>query len=212
MPRVVIFANGQIPHFELASQLLRPDDFLLAADGGARHIMSLGLMPNLVIGDMDSLTEDDLYELGNNDVKTLQYPEDKDETDLELALLYAAELQPTSILIVAALGDRLDQTIGNISLLTDIQFSTLDIRLDDGVDEVFFCRNQVEVKGRSGDVVSLIPWGGDVAGVTTNGLQWPLLGETLFSYKTRGVSNQMISDAASIKIQSGLLLVTHHRS
>jgi thiamine pyrophosphokinase len=212
MARVVIFANGHLPNSETIRKILLEDDFLIGADAGARLIMSLGLMPDFVIGDLDSLTADDLYELGSADVRVDQYPEDKDETDLELAIQYALRLQPSSIIIIAALGGRMDQTLGNISLLTDSLISNVDTRLDDGLEELFFCRDRAQVKGRSGDIVSLIPWNGDVSGIITSGLKWTLWSETLFSYKTRGISNEMIDDTATIQIKSGLLLIVHRRA
>jgi len=212
MPRIVIFANGLMPDLESIRSLLREDDFLIGADGGARHIMALGLMPHFVIGDLDSLTEDDMYELGSADVRVDQYPANKDETDLELAIQYALQLDFSSIVVVAALGGRMDQTLGNISLLTDLVMSNVDIRFDDGVEELFFCRNQAQVKGNIGDIISLVPWNGDVSGVRTTGLKWPLRGETLFSYKTRGISNEMMNDTATIQIKSGLLLIVHRRA
>lgn len=212
MPRVVIFANGLLPNLETVRNILRPDDFLIGADGGARLIMALGLLPNFVIGDLDSLTEDDLYDLGSADVRVDQYPANKDETDLELAIQYALQLSPSSIIIVAALGGRMDQTLGNISLLTDLLMSNIDIRLDDGVEEIFFCRDQAQVHGKSTDIVSLIPWNGDVSGIVTTGLKWPLRSETLFSYKTRGLSNEMINETVTVQIKSGLLLIVHRRA
>jgi thiamine pyrophosphokinase len=212
MSRIVIFANGLMPGLEPVRDLLRKDDFLIGVDGGARYIMALGLMPNFVIGDLDSLTEDELYELGSADVRVDQYPANKDETDLELAIQYALQLNFSSIIVVAALGGRTDQTIGNISLLTDLIVSNVDIRFDDGVEELFFCQNQSQVQGRIGDVVSLIPWNGDVSGVVTTGLKWTLRSETLFSYKTRGISNEMIDETAAIQIKSGLLLIVHRRA
>ncbi|MBI5352916.1 MAG: thiamine diphosphokinase [Chloroflexi bacterium] len=211
MPRMVIFANGLIPSLDSVRSLLRPDDFLIGADGGARHIMGLGLMPHLVIGDLDSLTEDELYELSSADVKIEQYPEDKNETDLELAIEYALEQRASSIIIVAALGGRMDQSFGNIALLSDPLISRTDIRLDDGAEEISFCRGQAQVNGRSGDIVSLIPWGGDVSGVTTTGLKWTLISEILYSHKTRGISNEMTGDTATVQIKSGSLLIVHRR-
>jgi thiamine pyrophosphokinase len=189
MPRIILFANGIIPSLESARSLLLPDDFLLGVDAGTHHIFALDLQPHLVIGDLDSLDEDELYELGRADIPIQQYPSDKNETDLELALEYAIEAGYSEIIIIAALGDRLDQTLGNLSLLTDTRLSPLDVRINDGVEEVFFCRKRAEVKGRSGDIVSLIPWGGEVTGVVTQNLKWPLYGEILYSSKTRGISN-----------------------
>ena len=212
MPRVVIFANGQLPDLEAARALLRANDYIVAADGGANHLMEMGILPEIVIGDLDSVDEDTLFELTNAEVKIEQYPEDKDETDIELALRYAVDLRPSAILIVGALGGRLDQTLTNLSLLTDPTLPGIDICLDDGVEQVFFCRKQADVHGRSGDIVSLIPWHATVEGVTTEGLQWPLYSETLYPDKSRGVSNVMLTDEASIHIRSGLLLIVRRRS
>ena len=175
MPRVVIFANGKFPDLEAARALLQADDYLIAADGGVNHLLKMGILPEIVIGDLDSIDEDTLLQLTSAEVNIEQYSEDKNETDIELALRYAIELQPTSILIVGALGGRLDQTLANLSILTDPTLSGTDIRLDDGVEEAFFCRaaaakgGQAEVRGRSGDTVSLIPWHGPVEGVATRG-------------------------------------------
>lgn len=217
MPRIVIFANGELPDLEAARELLQADDYLIAADGGANHLLKMGILPEIVIGDLDSIDEGTLFDLTSAEVEIKQYSEDKDETDIELTLRYAVELQPSAILIVGALGGRLDQTLANLSILNDPSLPAIDIRIDDGVEQAFFCRafvakgGQAEVRGRSGDIVSLIPWHDPVEGVVTDGLRWPLYGETLFSSKSRGISNVMLNGTASIRIQSGLLLIVHRR-
>lgn len=210
--RIVIFANGDLPDLEKARAILNSDDFIVAADGGTRHALALGCTPNVVIGDLDSITKGTQHKMEQDGVEIIQFSRNKNETDLELAIKHALHLNPAQIIIVAALGNRLDQTLGNISLMNDPQLSGFDIRLEDGVEEVFFCRNQAEVQGGSGDIVSLIPWQGDVTGVVTSGLKWPLHGETLYSNKTRGVSNEMTDETASIQVKSGLLLVMHARA
>jgi thiamine pyrophosphokinase len=218
MPRAVIIANGQLPNLGAARSLLQVDDNLIAADGGANHLKKMGVLPEVVIGDLDSVGKDTLFELTSAGVKIEQYSEDKDETDFELALRYAIESRPSAILIIGALGGRLDQTLANLSILTDPSLPAIDIRLDDGVEEAFFCRataangGQAEVRGRGGDTVSLIPWQAPVEGVTTEGLQWPLYGETLYPDKSRGISNAMVADMAFVRIDSGLLLIVHRRS
>ncbi|MBI5932939.1 MAG: thiamine diphosphokinase [Chloroflexi bacterium] len=210
MPRCIIFANGTLPDLDSARRLIRPDDFLLAADGGTRHILDLGRTPSIIIGDLDSATFD-LRPLTESGTKIIQHPRDKDETDLELALDYALKNGYREIVIVAALGNRLDQMLANIALLTDPRLATFDLRLADGVEQAFFCRARSEVEGRRGDVVSLIPWGGEVRGVSTEGLRWPLSDETLYPHKTRGISNEMTGNVAHIQIASGLLLIVHRR-
>jgi thiamine pyrophosphokinase len=211
MQRIIIFANGDLPNLNKTRELLRFDDFIICADGGTRHALALDLTPSLVIGDMDSIQQDQWQALEKAGVPIELFPRDKNETDLELAINRAIEYEPQQIVIVAALGGRLDQTLGNIALLTSLQLVTFDVRLDDGVEEMFFCRNQVRVDGRSGDIVSLIPWGNPVHGVQTQGLKWPLNNETLHPDKTRGISNEMLGETASIRISSGNLFVIHTR-
>jgi len=219
MPRCIIFANGILPDLAAARRLIRPDDLILAADGGTRHALDLGLTPSIVIGDLDSISDEERRKMKEDGVRLIQHPRDKNETDLELALDYAIQNGQRKIVIVAALGGRLDQTLGNLALLTDPRHKpalsevegSLDTRLDDGVEQAFFCRDRSEVEGRRGDLVSLIPWGGEVRGVRTQGLRWQLSDEVLLPHKTRGISNEMTGEVANIQIQSGLLLIVHRR-
>ena len=210
--RIIIFANGELPELDKARSLLQSDDYIICADGGTRHAMALGARPNLVIGDLDSAEQTALQKYRNEGVTVESYSRDKNETDLELAIDHAVEMNPKQILVMAALGGRLDQTLANIALLTNAKLSTFDVRLDDSVEEIFLCRDQVQVQGRTGDLVSLIPWQGAASGVQTKNLKWVLAQETLYPDKTRGISNEMIGDTASISISSGLLLVVHRRT
>ncbi|MDP3184389.1 MAG: thiamine diphosphokinase [Anaerolineales bacterium] len=218
--RAVIFVNGHLPDLEPARRLIHPGDTLIAADGGTRYILALGLLPSVVIGDLDSLTTDDKQRLEESGIEIRQYPRDKDDTDLALALHYAVEAGHREILVVAALGGRLDQSLGNLALLTDPSLAEIDVRLDDGVEEAFFVRGRCEasprgasreVRGRAGDILSLLPWGGPAEGVKTEGLRWPLPGESLYPHRTRGISNEMLGESAIVSLESGLLLCIHRR-
>jgi thiamine pyrophosphokinase len=209
--RIIILANGELPDMNKAWSFIQSGDYIICADGGTRHALALDIQPDLIIGDMDSAEQGAVRKFKEAGVSVESYPQDKNETDLELAINRAIELNPKQIIIVAALGGRLDQTLANITLLSDPRLSKLDIRLDDGVEEVYLCRDHVEVRGRSGDIVSLIPWQGTVSEVQTSALKWPLRKETLYSDKTRGVSNEMTGDSASVSIGSGLLLIVHRR-
>ncbi len=211
LQRIIILANGKLPNPDKARALLHTDDFILCADGGLRHASALDLEPHLLLGDLDSANSASLQTLQARGIPIERHPRDKDQTDLELALHKAISLAPQEIVILAALGGRLDQTLANIALLSDPRLAPFNVRLDDGVEEVFFCRGRSQVQGRSGDLVSLIPWGREVIGVRTEHLKWSLNGETLHPEKTRGISNEMTGDSAEITIQSGLLLVVHRR-
>jgi thiamine pyrophosphokinase len=209
--RALIFANGLLPDMSLARALVSSTETIIAADGGTRNALALGLTPSVVIGDLDSLTEEQRQTLTLAGTQFLAHPPDKNETDLELAVKWAAGQDYSPILVLSALGGRLDQTLGNLALLSDPALAQVDIRLEDGVEEAWFVRDSTQVSGVAGDILSLIPWGGDVDGVRTTGLRWPLIGESLFSSQTRGISNQLLADTASISITSGLLLVVHRR-
>lgn len=212
MNRILILANGELPDINKARSLIQNGDYIVCADGGTRHALELDVKPNLIIGDLDSAEPAAIQKFRNEGTSIELYPRDKNETDLELAINHAIELNPKQIVIIAALGGRLDQTLANITLLTDPRLTTFDVRLDDGVEAIFFCRDQVRVHGRSGDIVSLIPWLGTVSGIQTENLKWALNKETLFPDKTRGISNEMIREIASVSITSGLLLIVHRRS
>lgn len=212
MSRVIIFANGEIPDLKKARALLQPDDYIICADGGSRHALALNLKPDLVIGDMDSIQKSHWQRLKKSGISIELFPRDKNETDLELAVHRAIDMKREQIVIIAGLGGRLDQTLGNISLLADTRLSSSNIRLDDGVEEVILCRDQAQIQGRTADIVSLIPWQGTVTGVQTKDLKWPLTDESLYPDKTRGISNEMIGETASVSIRSGSLLIVHRRA
>ncbi len=209
--RAVIFVNGSLPDPSAVRDLLHPEDALIAADGGTRHLRTLGLQPQVVIGDLDSTPAELSARLEKQGAHLLRFPRDKEQTDLELALRYAVDQGYKKLLLVAALGGRVDQTLGNLSLLADPALAELDVRLEDGVEEVFFVRRKAHVQGHPREVVSLIPWGGPVEGVRTEGLRWELQREMLSPYKTRGISNELVGDRAAISLVSGLLLIVHRR-
>jgi thiamine pyrophosphokinase len=211
MPRAIIFVNGELPYSGMARSLIQPDDILIAADGGARRALELGVIPTVIIGDLDSLSESEVRVFSEMGVQILRHPPAKDETDFELALLHAIQSGCRPILVVAAFGGRLDQTLANIALLSAPESLQNDIRLDDGQTEAFFITSQASVYGKIGDTLSLLPWGVAVEGVSTQNLAYPLHEETLLPYRTRGISNQMLAATARISLKRGLLLCVHTR-
>jgi thiamine pyrophosphokinase len=212
--KAVIFANGELQNIESVRSLIDGEDYLIAADGGLYHILALGLFPNLVIGDLDSIEPDDIVQLEERGITVERYPVHKDETDLELAIEAALREGCRQILVMGALGGRLDMTLANISLLAMPSLSGCDVRLEDGLEEVFFIRPGGEgqtIHGETGDRVSLLAWQGHAHGIHTGGLYYPLVGETLMVERTRGISNQMVDKKAHVRLQDGLLLCIHTR-
>ena len=204
--RVVLFVNGDLPAPGQVRSLLTDDDVLIAVDGGLRHLESLGLIPNLIIGDLDSVDQAKIQAYRTQGVEVHTYPADKDETDLELALDAACDLDPETIWVVAALGKRLDQTLANIFLLTRPELADRDIHLFDGHTDVFLIRESGIIHGEIDQRVSLLPLNGPAEGIHTQGLEYPLANETLNPDKTRGISNKMMSPTATVRLRHGLLL------
>ena len=208
--QIILFANGELPDPRAILSYLSPEDFLIAVDGGLHHLVALNLTPDLILGDLDSADPEDVQRFESQGVPVRRYPIHKDETDLELALNAAVEMNPASIRIIAALGGRLDQSLGNVFVLTRPHFSNIDLRLIDGEEEVFLIRDRVTLSGKKGQRVSLLPLLGPVPGVKTTGLAFPLEHETLYPDNTRGISNRMLDSTASVSIASGLLLCIHN--
>jgi thiamine pyrophosphokinase len=207
----IIAANGEISSPGLLGPLLKKRELLIAADGGLKHIRNLGLVPDLVIGDLDSISIEESQWILQNHIEISKFPEQKNQTDLELALLEAVKRGSDSIIVIGALGGRIDQTLANIFLLLMPELLGVDVRLDDGHTELFLIRDQAEIMGEKGDSVSLLPILSSVKGIKTNGLKYSLNNETLLPEHSRGVSNELMADKAEISLKSGVLLCVHTR-
>ena len=195
----------------------------IAADGGARHAHALGIAPDEIVGDLDSIAPALLSRLRSAGTMIHAARPDKDETDLELALLRAAALGASRLIVLAALGGRLDMTLSNLLLLTHPALKDLQIELWDAWETAWLIRPpggpaatlaaiDAPLAPELGDRLSLVPLAGDALGVTTHGLQYPLHDEPLSFGLARGVSNVIMSSGAAIVIRSGVLLAVHSPS
>ncbi len=187
-------------------------DLLVAVDGGAEAIARVGLEPALLVGDMDSVTSRTRRALDERGIEVVLLPVAKDETDLEAALRLIARRGADDITVYGALGGpRLDHLLGNVQLLTAPWLTKIAVRLVDDLHEVFLVRGKTEVAGRSGELVSLLPLTDEVREVRTEGLLYPLGGETLLRSSTRSLSNEMTGPLARVMHGEGELLLVHYR-
>lgn len=210
--RVVIFGNGTLWDAEHERSLIRADDLIFCADGGARHAFELSIVPDLVIGDADSLAETPRAWLLANNVTIQSHPVEKNATDLELALQAAIESGADSVLLLAATGTRIDHTFANFSLLAAARQAGVAAQIVAGRQHCFYISNEsITIRGAPGETLSLLPWGRDAHGVTAEGVYWPLHAETLTFGENRGISNVLVASEARVSVQRGALLVVHHR-
>jgi thiamine pyrophosphokinase len=206
----VIVASA--PELDIApyQEHIRAADLLIAADGGALPLLRAGIVPHVAIGDMDSIDAAGLAELEMHRVAMQRFPREKDETDLELALLYAAATGATAIDILGALGGRWDHTLANVALLALPELRTRRVRLLADRQTLFLVRDSAMLEGQAGDTISLLPLAGDAYGVTTKGLRYPLDDATLSYERARGVSNVLLAPPGYVSLRAGLLLVVQH--
>lgn len=183
---------------------------IICADGGARHACRMGVIPDLVIGDLDSLDGELQGCLVRQGSRIMRYPRDKDETDTQLALEMAFMLTPDEILVFGAIGARLDHTLANLSLLVSAAERGIPVRLVDEWCEVFVVKGKAAIEGEPGQTVSLFPFGSDVAGVTLDGFEYPLTDAVMTVNRSCGISNRLISGTGVIAVESGSLLVIRY--
>ncbi len=223
--RALIVADGDVPsRSALYAGWPRWDrdvELIVAADGGWDKAVELGLRPALLVGDADSLPEDRFAEVAAEGVPVERSPTAKDESDAELALLAALRRGATHVTILGALGGRrFDHALANVGLLALPEPGVAQVELLDATTRVRLLRApaggaapvRLELLGATGDLVSLLPLGESAEGVTTSGLLYPLLNETLRPGPARGLSNVCIATEASVSLRVGRLLIVETRT
>ena len=202
--RALVVAGGPAPGDGVIDAL--PDvDVVIAADGGTDHARRLGLIPDVVVGDLDSVSGAGLAWVREAGIRVIEHPVDKDATDLDLALSHAAEVADEIVVIDSGAG-RIDHSTANTLLLASARFAEVSVTAltQDGVISVI--RRNRTLRGHVGDVVSLLAVAGPALGVTTTGLRWPLQDAVLEPGSTLGVSNEFVEDSAAVSISGGVVL------
>ena len=199
--RALVFANGEPAPAALVTELRALADTVIAADGGARHAIANGIIPDAVVGDLDSV-DDTLRAVipSANFHKAGRL----DTTDLEKAVAFAIERGATEVDIVAAGGGRADHALANLSVLVTNR-GKATVRMHDEFFEISLIDGRSVVEGPPGTVVSLVALGA-CTGVTTDGLRWPLSDFTL-PFGPRGIHNEIESPPAAVSVRSGDLLL-----
>jgi thiamine pyrophosphokinase len=214
--RAVIFVNGILPNPQALRHWVREGDDLIAADGGAHHAIAMGLRPRVVVGDLDSLAPELAEQLAAQGVELEKYPVAKNQTDLELAIERAICDGAQEIILLGALGGRLDQSLANVLLLAQRDWSAT-IRLVDAtqigtefiteIATVIHGGETMTLEATIGSTVSLLPLSAEVTGITYTGLLYTLNKARIALGSTRAVSNEVTSFPATVAIETGIALV-----
>lgn len=210
--RALIFSGGQIADYDAVRPYLSPADLVVAADSGARHALALGLVPDLAVGDFDSGGPELLAQLRSMAVPVQTMPREKDLTDTHLAVRAALERGATELVLLGATGDRLDHTIANLLLLPGLPGGVSAIMVDSkNVIHLLAGPGRLQLAGRAGDFVSLLPLSPRVDGISTDGLKYALTDASLVWGESVGTSNEMVGPAAGVAAAAGHLLVIQSR-
>lgn len=195
--KIYIIANGTINNIDFHRKILSDSDYIICADGGANHAKRLGIKPDVVVGDMDSVNKNFLEGLN------VIYDPDQDKTDLEIALFHANKKKYDELILLGCIGDRLDHTISNIfSVINMCDISKVKI-LDD-INEINIVDSQIVLNGKQNDIISIIALT-EVSGLMYEGLKWDKKGDVKKFWI--GTSNRMTNEKAKISLTKGLLLV-----
>ena len=194
--RAVIIGNGEIRDYTYIKSLIKPDDFIICADGGLRHTKALGISPDLAVGDFDSYGK-------SENIESIVYPSHKNLTDGEIAVDYALENGYSDILMLAMTGTRLDHTFTNIFQLA----KKGNITLIDDDNEVYFIKDKLILNGKKGKTISIIPVFSDLVGVTATGVYYPLDNDTLLFGEGRGNSNIITDDICTVSVKDGMGII-----
>lgn len=205
--RVLIVGGGPVHLPQLRQELATKPDLVIAADYGGSYFSEVGFLPQVLLGDFDSLPKPVLDQMTASNIKINSFPTHKDYTDLELAIDFALTKEPEQIRILGGLGNRLDHTLGNIGMLQKPLSRGVEAHLLDESHDIFLLKDFIQLRRKAGWAVSLIPLSPIVTGVTTAGLLYPLTNADLYLDSGRGIHNEFIEETASIKLDEGTLII-----
>lgn len=201
----LVFAGGDPLPRALAARLPR-DALVIAADSGLAGAHALGRRVDLVVGDFDSVDPGMLEAAEAAGAHVERHPQEKDATDLELALEAARARGARHVTVVGGHGGRLDHFLANALLLASERFEGLEVDAWVGTARVVVVRDHAELHGAPGSLCTLLALGGIARGVTTAGLRYPLDDDVLLPGSSRGVSNELLAPVASVSVRTGTLL------
>jgi thiamine pyrophosphokinase len=205
--KIVIIGNGTINDINFHKNLLKNIDIIICADGGATNAKKMNIIPDYIIGDLDSTSSDILEFFKNKKTKIIK-DNNQNKTDMELAISLAESLNPNEILILGAIGYRIDHTIANILCLNKIK-SNIKTQIIDNKNIIELVDNSKNIIGEKNEIISIIPLT-DVTDLTYDGMKW-LVKNKNTEFGWFGISNKLTKKKANISLSKGKLLIIRVR-
>lgn len=209
--KALIIANGKIRDYDLLNNLVQENDFILCADGGINHLMQINAIPDLIVGDLDSVSQTGIEYIKKNNIIVEKFPVMKDETDTDLALNYLILRKYKQITIAGGIGSRIDHTMGNIFLLRKLNKNGIKACIINENNIIHLVEKDIRLFKREEYYTSVIPISLNGIEITTSGFLYPLSNEHIEFGSTRGISNVLNQDIGIITIHKGEALVIESR-
>lgn len=199
--KTLILCNGQPPRLQLFEECRKWADLFIAADGGGNLAHSFESLPDIVIGDLDSYDQPDTYSY------EIVFDPDQESNDLEKALNRALKEGSKNVVVLGATGQRLDQTLKNLSVLKQFNNKFESLMYRDNYGDTSLVPKSYSKELEIGTHVSLFPLSGKVTGIVTEGLKYPLNNEKLKNGVRDGSSNEVVSSPIKISYDTGDLII-----
>lgn len=206
--RAIVVGNGEPPSQGLLEGLLAAGGLLLCADGGANTARRYGLVPDAVVGDLDSVAADVAAWLPPG--RAVRVDADDTGTDLGKVLRHAVALGVDRAVLTGVTGRRTDHTLWNLGLLKSFR-DRLQLSVEDDYCQIRLIPGRVSFAADLGQRVSLSPLSGAAHGVWTSGLRWQLAGDSLIPGVRDGISNEVVDSPATVQVGAGDLLLVVQR-
>ncbi len=203
----LIISSGYINNYDILREQLYDNDYIVCADGGVDHLINTGKIPNIVIGDLDSISSKGLDFIRDNNIEVMKFPIMKDKTDTELGILHLLDKKIDDITLMGVTGTRLDHTLASIFLLKKLNEKKIRAKIIDDNNIIYFTNKDMKIKKKDNYNLSVIPISNNGIVVSLMGVLYPLSEKFIGFGSTLGISNEIVQDYGDIVIHKGEALI-----
>ena len=206
----LVVSGGKAPSKELLQKYIKKSKYIIAADSGCECLYNIGIYPNLLVGDFDSINNDILNKVKNNVEEVLQFPPEKDYTDTEIAVIEAMKRGARKIYLLGATGNRLDHMLGNIGLILTYKKKGINIEIIDDKNVMYLAENNMKLFGEYGENIGFHAVSDIVKNFKIKGAKYDISdGYDMNLLDPRAICNEFLNTPIEISFEKGELLVIH---
>lgn len=207
--KAIIVTGGNKPSKKLLNSYIKSGDLIIGADKGSEYLYDYEIMPNIILGDFDSISEEKLKKIEEKQVEIIKFPPEKDYTDTEIAIMEAMKRGADTIYLFAGLGTRADHSLGNIGLLLTTKNKGARLLIVDDHNKMYLADKNMSLNGSQGEIISFHALSDVVKGFEIRGAKYNLNSYDMHLLDPRAVCNEFIDTPINIKYESGELLIIH---